>query len=71
MRGGPCLPAHSYLLLLLGQGALQVSSIAVEVTGLAGATLFPRESPHNFCYVVIDPVGRQVKCLYAAWFPMM
>jgi len=52
-------------------GALQVASVAIEVTEVSGAALFPRQSPHNFCYITIDPAGRQVKCWYAAWFPMM
>ena len=54
-------------------GKLQVRSLCFEVTeavGDAGA-LFPRASPHNFCYVCVDPVQRQVKYWYAAWFPMM
>merc|ERR1712046_330566 len=54
-------------------GALQVASMAFEITAVAGgsAKLFPRDSPHNFCYVSIDPVARLVKYWYAAWFSMM
>jgi len=54
-----------------GAGGLQVSSLTVEVTGISGASLFPRDSPHNFCYITIDPVGRTVKAMYGAWFSMM
>jgi hypothetical protein len=54
-------------------GALQVSSLTFAVESVAGgsASLFPRPSPHNFCYVVVDPVARRVKLWYAAFFPMM
>ena len=34
-------------------------------------TCFNRDGPHNFCYLSVDPVARQVKYWYAAWFPMM
>ena len=48
-------------------------SLAYEIVDVqsAGASLFPRPSPHNFCYVVVDPIARHVKLWYAAWFPMM
>ena len=54
-------------------GKLQVRSLCYEVTEASGdaGSLFPRASPHNFCYVCIDPVQRHVKYWYAAWFPMM
>ena len=54
-------------------GALQVSSLTLAVESVAGtsASLFSRPSPHNFCYVCIDPNARHVKLWYAAWFPMM
>ncbi|KAL1514952.1 hypothetical protein AB1Y20_004028 [Prymnesium parvum] len=52
-------------------GALQIASHIVQVTGIVGNQLFPRESPHNFCYVSIDPFARQVKCWYGAWFAIM
>jgi len=54
-------------------GGLQVRSLTFAVHGVDGgsASLFPRPSPHNFCYVSIDPVARHVKVWYAAWFPMM
>jgi len=56
-----------------GAGQLQVRSLAFQITDVAAsaATLFPRESPHNFCYVSIDPVQRHVHYWYAAWFPGM
>jgi len=52
-------------------GKLQIASLATSVTGISGCSLFPRESPHNFCYVSIDPIARQVKCWYAAFFSIM
>ena len=54
-------------------GALQVSSLTFAVESVDGASsnLFPRPSPHNFCYVVVDPIARHVKMWYSAWFPMM
>ena len=52
-------------------GQLQIASLPVEVTAVAGCQLFPRDGPHNFCYLSVDPVARQVKYWYAAWFPMM
>jgi len=49
-------------------GALQIGSLTFLVTDVAGscASLFPRPSPHNFCYVVVDPLARHVKLWYAA-----
>ena len=35
------------------------------------ASLFSRPSPHNFCYVSVDPTSRHVRLWYSAWFPMM
>ena len=54
-------------------GALQVGSFSFIIEGVAGgsASLFSRPSPHNFCYVVVDPLARHVKLWYAAWWPMM
>ena len=37
----------------------------------SSASLFPRPSPHNFCYVSVDPIARHVKVWYSAYFPMM
>jgi hypothetical protein len=49
-------------------GALQVSSLTFLVESVRGdnAQLFPRASPHNFCYVCVDPAARHVKLWYAA-----
>ena len=54
-------------------GTLQVSSYTYEISEASGssASLFSRPSEHNFCYVSIDPVARNAKLWYAAWFPMM
>ena len=54
-------------------GALQVGSLSYAVESVSGssAALFARPSPNNFCYVTIDPLARQVKLWYGAWFPMM
>lgn len=54
-------------------GSLQVTSHTFAVESVAGssASLFPRPSEHNFCYVVVDPLSRHVKIWYSAWFPMM
>jgi hypothetical protein len=57
----------------VASGAVQVRSLVYQVADVqsAGAPLFPRQSPHNFCYVVVDPLQRHVKLWYHAWFPMM
>lgn len=54
-------------------GTLQVSSLTFLIDSVRGenAQLFPRQSPHNFCYVCVDPIARHVKLWYAAWWPMM
>ena len=52
-------------------GAMQIASHVTSVSAIKGCSLFPRESPHNFCYLSIDPIARQVKCWYAAYFPIM
>mmetsp|Transcript_43601 Transcript_43601/g.87249 ORF Transcript_43601/g.87249 Transcript_43601/m.87249 type:complete len:272 (-) Transcript_43601:389-1204(-) len=54
-------------------GTLAVSSLTYAISDVAGssASLFPRPSPHNFCYVTVDPLARRVKLWYGAWFPMM
>lgn len=54
-------------------GTLAVSSLTFAITDVTGssASLFPRPSPHNLCYVTIDPLARRVKLWYSAWFPMM
>ena len=54
-------------------GTLSVGSLTYSVSDVAGssASLFSRPSPHNFCYVTVDPLARRVKLWYAAWYPMM
>ena len=57
----------------VGAGELEIRSLALLVSSVRGdgAPLFPRESPHNFCYLTIDPLQRQVKLWYSAFMPMM
>ena len=57
----------------LATGALAVRSIVLQVADVTsgGAPLFCRPSPHNFCYVSIDPTLRHVKYWYHAWTPML
>jgi len=54
-------------------GTLAVGSLTYAISDVAGssANLFPRPSPHNFCYVTVDPLARRVKLWYGAWYPMM
>ena len=54
-------------------GTLQVSShtFAIDAVSGSSASLFSRPSPHNFAYVVVDPLARHVKLWSAAFFPMM
>jgi len=54
-------------------GVLGIRSLCYEVTEAAGetASLFSRPGPNNFCYLCIDPVQRQVKYWYMAYYPMM
>eukprot|EP01027_Heterolobosea_sp_BB2_P024275 GEZU01036539.1.p1 GENE.GEZU01036539.1~~GEZU01036539.1.p1 ORF type:complete len:120 (-),score=33.61 GEZU01036539.1:70-429(-) len=35
-----------------------------------GSSLFARDSPYNFCYVIIDPLKRQVVVWHYCWSPM-
>jgi hypothetical protein len=53
-------------------GAIEVASRAYSVTGLAGegvTRLFPHDSPHNACFVTVDPIARTAHVLYSAWVP--
>jgi len=54
-------------------GTLTIGSLTFLVSDVVGssASLFSRPSPHNFCYVTVDPLARRVKLFYSAWYPMM
>lgn len=54
-------------------GTLAIGSLTYAISEVNGssASLFPRPSPNNFCYVTIDPAARHVKLFYAAYVPMM
>ena len=49
-------------------GNLVVASIPIAVKNVTGIRLFPDQySPHNFCYLVVDPQRRSVKYWSAAF----
>ncbi len=49
-------------------GNLVVASIPIAVKNVTGISLFPdQDSPHNFCYLVVDPQRRSVKYWSAAF----
>lgn len=49
-------------------GNLVVASIPIAVKSVTGISLFPdQDSPHNFCYLVVDPQRRSVKYWSAAF----
>lgn len=52
-------------------GALEVRSLVVQVLGVAGQSLWPRPSPHNFCYVAVDPLHRHATIWYGAFTPLL
>ena len=54
-------------------GTLQIGSLTFEISAVAGssASLFPRPSTNNFCYVTVDPAARHAKIFYGAFLPMM
>ena len=66
----PCAAKDLVTVQKTSGGALQIASTVTQVTSISECRLFPRDSPHNFCYLSIDPLARHVKCWYAAWFPM-
>merc|ERR1719389_372908 len=46
-------------------GDVEVASIVYEVLGLGqGGQVFPKESPLNFCYVILDPIMRHITFCY-------
>lgn len=50
----------------------EIRSVALSISSVRsdGAPLFPRESPHNFCYLTIDPLQRNVKLWYSSFWPV-
>lgn len=50
-------------------GQLVVGSRVLQLTSVDGLTLFPADSPHSFCYVIVDPQRRQVSVWYNAFVP--
>jgi hypothetical protein len=49
-------------------GKLVVSSVALRVSDIGADTpLFPNDSPHGRCFVVIDSNKRTVSVLYSAF----
>jgi len=52
-------------------GDVEVLSIAAAISSLGeGGTLFPKESPLNYCYVILDPLSRHVRVWYFGYRPM-
>jgi hypothetical protein len=52
-------------------GDVEVVSDVAEVLSLGdGASLFPKASPLNFCYVIFDPVMRHVRLWYFSYRPL-
>lgn len=50
-------------------GKIEVASVVLDVTDIDGMALFPTESEHNFCYVVVDPIKRCCNVWYHAFVP--
>mmetsp|Transcript_125417 Transcript_125417/g.360352 ORF Transcript_125417/g.360352 Transcript_125417/m.360352 type:complete len:266 (+) Transcript_125417:76-873(+) len=52
-------------------GDVEVVSHVASIRSLGPAgQLFPKESPLNFCYVIVDPVMRHVRFWYFGYRPM-
>jgi len=52
-------------------GDVEVMSTVASIQTLgAGGTLFPKESPLNFCYVILDPVVRHLRVWYFGYRPI-
>lgn len=48
--------------------ALYVASVPIAINNITGINLFPdADSPHNFCYLIVDPQRRAVKYWSAAF----
>jgi hypothetical protein len=52
-------------------GKLAIGSVVLRVTALEGADtpLFPNDSPHARCYLIVDPSKRTVAVYYNAFIP--
>jgi Domain of unknown function (DUF4498) len=51
-------------------GKLSIPSVVFRVTGIdADTALFPNDLPHNYCFVIVDPLKRTVSVLYNAFVP--
>ncbi len=51
-------------------GKLAIGSVVLRVTALEGSSpLFPNDSPHSRCYLVVDPSKRSVVAFYSAFIP--
>jgi len=52
-------------------GDVEVVSHVTSVRSLGhGGQLFPKESPLNFCYVIVDPIMRHVRLWYFGYRPL-
>jgi len=52
-------------------GDVEVMSNVASVVSLGeGGSLFPKENPLNFCYVLVDPIMRHVKLWYFGYRPL-
>jgi len=53
-----------------GSNKIEVVSWAYQILDLdAQVRLFPRTSPSNFCYVIVDPIKRHITYWYFACLP--
>lgn len=51
-------------------GKMSIASVVAKVRAIdADTPLFPNDSPHHNCFVVIDPLKRTVAVLYNAFVP--
>jgi len=52
-------------------GDVEVVSTVASIRSLGeGGRLFPKESPLNFCYVILDPLVRHLRVWYFGWKPI-
>ncbi len=51
-------------------GKMSIASVVAQVRAIdADTPLFPGESSHHTCFVIIDPLKRTVVVLYNAFVP--
>ena len=48
-------------------GGIEIASAVFAVSSVEGVTLFPEDSPHSHCLVVVDPIRRRVHVWYSAF----